>query len=184
MADYSKRKDKSGAGKLEPLNPQEALEYLERKQEEESVDAPEENGNGNGAAMDKAAKEAQLLGSTKEAIQLRMAEIRGELLLRKAELKGQIDTIKASESAKEKAGKHLAVFGAFYLCLLVLAFLGSVQFTDGENLAIVATLITLVVTQISSILKGITDVAEKRDPTELMHDIVQQQLENDHEKER
>ena len=130
---------------------------------------------------DKAAKEAQLLGSTKEAIQLRMAEIRGELLLRKAELQGRIREIKATESAKEVGGKHLAKFGAFYLCLLVLAFLFSVQFTNGENLAIVATLITLVVTQISSILKGITDVAEKRDPTELMHDIVQQQLENDHE---
>ena len=185
MADYSKRKDKSGAGKLEPLNPQEALEYLERKQEEEdAANAPSPKENGGTETMDKAAKEAHLLGSTKEAIQLRMAEIKGELLLRKAELKGQIDTIKASESTKKKAGKHLAVFGAFYLCLLVLAFLGSVQFTDGENLAIVATLITLVVTQISSILKGITDVAEKRDPTELMHDIVQQQLENDHEKER
>ncbi len=136
------------------------------------------DGNGNAG---KEAKEAQLLASTKEAIQLRMAEIKGELLLKKAELKGQIDVIKATESAKEVSGKHLAKFGAFYLCLLVLAFLFSVRFTNGENLAIVATLITLVVTQISSILKGITDVAERRDPTELMHDIVQQQLENEHE---
>ena len=140
---------------------------------------PPPNGNGNG---DKSAKEAQLLGSTKEAIQLRMAELKSELALRKAELNGRLREIKATESAKEVGGKHISKFGAFYLCLLVLAFLGSVQFTDGENLAIVATLITLVVTQISSILKGITDVAEKRDPTELMHDIVQQQLENDHEK--
>ena len=94
-------------------------------------------------------------------------------------LKGQIDTIKATESAKEKAGKHLAVFGAFYLCLLVLAFLGSVQFTNGENLAIVATLITLVVTQISAILKGITDVSEPKDPVELMSDIVHKQIDKD-----
>ena len=158
------------------IPPEEATKIIEEQEAPYKVPAP--NGNG-----DKAAKEAQLLASTKEAIQLRMAEIKGELLLRKAELKGQIDVIKATESAKEVSGKHLAKFGAFYLCLLVLAFLGSVQFTDGENLAIVATLITLVVTQISSILKGITDVAEKRDPTELMHDIVQQQLENDHDKD-
>jgi len=127
-------------------------------------------------SVDKDAKEAQLLGSTKEAIALRRAEIEGEIRLRKANLKGQIDTIKATESAKEKAGKHLAVFGAFYLCLLVLAFLGSVQFTDGENLAIVATLITLVVTQISAILKGITDVSEPKDPVELMSDIVHKHI--------
>jgi hypothetical protein len=157
---------------------EEATKIIEEQEAPYKVPPPP-NGNG-----DKAAKEAQLLGSTKEAIQLRMAEIRGELLLRKAELQGRIREIKATESAKEVGGKHLAKFGAFYLCLLVLAFLFSVQFTNGENLAIVATLITLVVTQISSILKGITDVAEKRDPTELMHDIVQQQLENEHEEKK
>jgi len=163
--------------------------YLEPEQASKIVNGgdppykvPEENGNGNG--MDKAAKEAQLLGSTKEAIQLKMAELKSTLALRKAELSGRIKEIRATESAKEVGGKHLAKFGAFYLCLLVLAFLLSVQYMDGENLAIVATLITLVVTQISSILKGITDVAEKRDPTELMHDIVQQQLENDHEEKK
>ena len=165
----------------EPLTPKEAIKIIEDGPPyvvpvEEPVTSKRPPLNG-----DMAAKEAQLLASTKEAIQLRMAEIKGELLLKRAELKGQIDVIKATESAKEVSGKHLAKFGAFYLCLLVLAFLGSVQFTDGENLAIVATLITLVVTQISSILKGITDVAERRDPTELMHDIVQQQLENEHE---
>ena len=161
------------------IEPEEAVKIVE--EQEAPYKVPPTNGNSNG---DKAAKEAQLLGSTKEAIQLRMAEIRGELLLRKAELQGRIREIKATESAKEVGGKHLAKFGAFYLCLLVLAFLFSVQFTNGENLAIVATLITLVVTQISSILKGITDVAEKRDPTELMHDIVQQQLENEHEEKK
>ena len=135
------------------------------------------------AATDKAAKEAQLLGSTKEAIQLRMAEIRGELLLRKAELKGQIDTIKATESGKEKASKHLAVFGAAYLCICVLGFLVAMGNMQGESIAVAATLITLVVTQLSSILKTVVDHKEQKNPTELMHDIVQQQLENEHEKE-
>ena len=152
------------------IEPEEAVEIIENGEPFKVKPAPSAN---------KDEKEAQLLGSTKEAIALRRAEIEGEIRLRKANLKGQIDTIKATESAKEKAGKHLAVFGAFYLCLLVLAFLGSVQFTDGENLAIVATLITLVVTQISAILKGITDVSEPKDPVELMSDIVHKQIDKD-----
>ena len=166
---------------MEQLTPEEALEIINREADKVIEKKEKEaNGNGNGHNNgDRGAKEAQLLGSTKEAIALRRAEIEGEIRLRKANLKGQIDTIKATESAKEKAGKHLAVFGAFYLCLLVLAFLGSVQFTDGENLAIVATLITLVVTQISAILKGITDVSEPKDPVELMSDIVHKQIDKD-----
>tara|TARA_R110001583_G_scaffold139494_1_gene291686 strand:- start:47 stop:532 length:486 start_codon:yes stop_codon:yes gene_type:complete len=152
------------------IEPEEAVEIIENGEPFKVKPAPSAN---------KDEKEAQLLGSTKEAIALRRAEIEGEIRLRKANLKGQIDTIKATESAKEKAGKHLAVFGAFYLCLLVLAFLGSVQFTNGENLAIVATLITLVVTQISAILKGITDVSEPKDPVELMSDIVHKQIDKD-----
>ncbi len=155
------------------IEPEEAVEIIENG--EPYKVKPEE-------ATDKAAKEAQLLGSTKEAIQLRMAEIRGELLLRKAELKGQIDTIKATESGKEKASKHLAVFGAAYLCICVLGFLVAMGNMQGESIAVAATLITLVVTQLSSILKTVVDHKEQKNPTELMHDIVQQQLENDHEK--
>ena len=158
---------------MEPLDPEEAIELLEKNKKTE----PNGNGNGNGHSdADRAAKEAQLLGSTKEAIELRKAEINGEIKLMQCKLKGEIDTIKAQESAKEKAGKHLAVFGAFYLCLMVLAFLVSVQYITADNLAIVATLITLVVTSISGILKGISDTPEPKDPVELMHDIVQKQL--------
>ena len=164
---------------MEPLTPEEALEIL-NKEADKIVDQKKNgNGNGNGNGhddADRAAKEAALLGSTKEAIALRKAEITGEIKLRQAELKGSIDTIKAKESAKEKAGKHLAVFGALYLCMMVLAFLGSVTFIPQDNLAIVATLITLVVTSLSGILKGISDTPEPKDPVELMHDIVQKQL--------
>ena len=60
--------------------------------------------------------------------------------------------------------------------MMVLAFLGSVTFLSADNLAIVATLITLVVTSLSGILKGISDTPEPKDPVELMHDIVQKQL--------
>jgi hypothetical protein len=164
------KKNNTNENEVQPLTPKEAIELLEKKKKPE--DTP--SGNGNGGS--KAEKEAQLLGSTKEAIQLRKAEIDGEIRLNQAKWKAQIDTIKAQETAKEKAGKHLAVFGAFYLCLMVLAFLLSVQYITNENLAIVATLITLVVTSISGILKGISDTPEPKDPVELMHDIVQKQL--------
>ena len=187
-------KDNPNQDNMDPLTPEEALKYLQKKQAEkeewENTGKPTEggsngssngngriNGNGNGAVNgDRGAKEAQLLGSTKEAIALRKAEIEGEIKLRKAELKGEIDIIGARETAKEKAGKHLAVFGALYLCMMVLAFLGSVTFIPQDNLAIVATLITLVVTSLSGILKGISDTPEPKDPVELMHDIVQKQL--------
>ena len=153
------------------LSPEEATEIIENG---EPYKVPKENGNG--GHIDKAAKEAQLLGSTKEAIALRKAEIEGEIKLNRAKWKAEIDMVRAEETAKEKAGKHLAVFGALYLCILVLAFLVSVQYITNENLAIVATLITLVVTSLSAILKGISDTPEPKDPVELMHDIVQRQL--------
>ena len=167
MADYKKNEN----GKLEPLNPQEALDYLEKKKMEKDGDTPPEP-----AISDKAGKEAQLLGSTKEAIALRKAEISGQIRLREAELKGAIDTIKANESAKEKAGKHLAVFGAAYLCLCVLGFLVSMSMLTPEAIGIAATLITLVVTQLSSILKVVVETKEPKDPVQLMSEIVHKTL--------
>ena len=83
---------------MEPLTPDEAIELLEKNKNSEGTP----NGNGNGNS--KAEKEAQLLGSTKEAIALRRAEIDGEIKLNKAKWKAEIDTIKANESAKEKSG--------------------------------------------------------------------------------
>ena len=171
MADYKKNDN----GKLDPLSPQEALDYLEKKKREQDGDPVETD---NGIPLDKGAKEAALLGSTKEAIQLRRAEIDGEIRLRKANLKGQIDTIKASESAKEKAGKHLAVFGALYLCTIVCAFLGSMSMLSSESIAVAATLITLVVTQLSSILKTVVDTKEPKDPVELMSDVAHKAMGN------
>jgi hypothetical protein len=164
MADYKKNEN----GKLEPLNPQEALDYLEKKKQgKEGAPLP---------AADRGSKEAQLLGSTKEAIALRKAEIAGQIKLREAELKGEIDTIKANESAKEKAGKHLAVFGAAYLCLCVLGFLVSMSMLTPEAIGIAATLITLVVTQLSSILKVVVETKEPKDPVQLMSEIVHKTL--------
>tara|TARA_R100001082_G_scaffold111273_1_gene94636 strand:+ start:14858 stop:15388 length:531 start_codon:yes stop_codon:yes gene_type:complete len=169
---------KKKSSKKDYLSPEEASEIVENGS---PYKVPQENGNG--GHIDKAAKEAQLLGSTKEAIALRKAEIDGEIKLSRAKWKAQIDTIEAQKTAKEVAGIHLAKFGALYLCLMVLAFLGSVTFIPGDNLAIVATLITLVVTSLSAILKGISDTPEPKDPVELMHDIVQKQLSTYHDEE-
>ena len=155
-----------------PLTPDEAVEIIDKGAPYKIKDKPEGN-------LDKGAKEAQLLGSTKEAIALRRAEIDGEIRLRKANLKGQIDTIKASESAKEKAGKHLAVFGALYLCTCTIAFLFSMSMLTSESIAVAATLITLVVTQLASILKTVVDTKEPKDPVELMSEIVHVTLGNE-----
>ena len=171
MPNYKKSYDKKGNVKLTELTPEEAKALLEEqenaklREEKPSEAAPP-------AAGGMAAKEAALLGSTKEAIALRKAEIDGEIRLRQANLKGQIDTIRASETAKERAGKHLAVFGALYLCTCTIAFLFAMSMLDTESIAVAATLITLVVTQLASILKTVVDTKEPKDPVELMSDIV------------
>tara|TARA_R110000824_G_scaffold208418_1_gene394190 strand:+ start:309 stop:842 length:534 start_codon:yes stop_codon:yes gene_type:complete len=174
MADYEKTYDKKGNVKLRELSPEEAIEYIDRKKAENAAPpaAPP-------AAADRDGKEAQLLGSTKEAIALRKAEIDGEIRLRQANLKGQIDTIRASETAKERAGKHLAVFGALYLCTCVIAFLYSMSILNTDSIAVAATLITLVVTQLSSILKTVVETKEPKDPVELMSEIVHVTLGNE-----
>jgi hypothetical protein len=166
MADYRK----NSKGKLVPLTPEEALAM--REKEKKSSPAPQHNG-------DRASKEAQLLGSTKEAIALRKAEINGEIKLLQSKLRGEIDNIKASETAKERAGKHLAVFGALYLCTCTIAFLFSMSVLDTDSIAVAATLVTLVVTQLASILKTVVDTKEPKDPVELMSEIVHVTLGNE-----
>ena len=168
MANYKKTYDKKGNVKLTELTPEEAVEIIdEGAPYKVKVNEP----------LDRGAKEAKLLGSTKEAIALRKAEIAGKIKLRQAELKGEIDTIKANESAKEKAGKHLAVFGAAYLTLCTVFFIGMMALLPtGESIAVAATLVTLVVTQIASILKTVVDTKEPRDPVELMSEIVHKTL--------
>lgn len=117
---------------------------------------------------DKSAKEAQLLANTKEAIALKVTEGRLE-----------VQKIKALESAKEVAGKHLAKFGAFYLMIMVLVFIISSSYLPGDSIAVIAGLVTLVVTNISGILKSIsTDEAEVKDPIELMYDIAEKNSES------
>tara|TARA_R100000501_G_C2622434_1_gene115621 strand:+ start:1564 stop:2268 length:705 start_codon:yes stop_codon:yes gene_type:complete len=100
------------------------------------------------------------------------------IALKQIESKTTIDKIRAEESSKEVAGKHLAKMGAFYLLILVLAFIGSVTLLPNEAVAVVAGLITLVVTNLSQILKGIVETKEQKDPIELMYDVAEKNLES------
>jgi len=112
--------------------------------------------------------------NTKEAIAIETT--RGRL---------RVQEIVAHESSKEVAGKHLAKAGAIYLLILVLAFIGSVTVLPAESVAVVAGLITLVVTNLSTILKGIVETKEQKDPIELMYDIAEKNSEicqQEHEK--
>tara|TARA_R100000152_G_C6772989_1_gene200139 strand:- start:1449 stop:1775 length:327 start_codon:yes stop_codon:yes gene_type:complete len=91
-------------------------------------------------------------------------DTRAELMLREVEAKAEIAKLKATESAKDTASKHLAQFAGLYLLILVLAFIGTVAFIESEAIAVVAGLVTLVVTNLSTILKSI--VEEKAEDTE------------------
>ena len=122
------------------------IEEIKARRKEE-----EQNGNGHHIAK-----------NTREAIDLKKAE--GDI---------QIALTKATEGSKEVAGKHLAKAGAVYLLILVLSFIYSVQTLPNEAVAVVAGLITLVVTNLSTILKGITETKEAKDPIELMYDIAE-----------
>lgn len=84
-------------------------------------------------------------------------DTRAEVLLREVEAKAKLAEIKASQSASELAAIHLSQFAGLYLLILVLAFVGSCLFIPADSIAVVAGLITLVVTSLSSILKSIVD---------------------------
>jgi len=91
------------------------------------------------------------------ALKLKEAEGRVEVEKLQAESDARIRELLIKESAKETASKHLAKFAGLYLLILVLAFIGSIKFIPSESIAVVAGLITLVVTSLSTILKGIVE---------------------------
>jgi hypothetical protein len=95
------------------------------------------------------------------ALKLKEAEGRVEVDKLNAESDAKFRELLIKESAKETASKHLAKFAGLYLLILVLAFIGSIKFIPSESIAVVAGLITLVVTNLSTILKGIVENGEK-----------------------
>ena len=97
------------------------------------------------------------------ALKLKEAEGRVEVEKLNAESDAKFRELLIKESAKETASKHLAKFAGFYLTFLVCTFIFSIQFVPETSIAVVAGLITLVVTNLSTILKGIVENGEGRD---------------------
>ena len=91
------------------------------------------------------------------ALKLKEAEGKVQVEKLQAEADAKFRELKIKESSKEVAAKHLAKFAGFYLTFLVLAFIFSIHFVPAESIAVVAGLVTLVVTNLSTILKGIVE---------------------------
>ena len=100
------------------------------------------------------------------ALKLKEAEGRVEVDKLQAESDAKFRELLIKESAKETASKHLAKFAGLYLLILVLAFIGSIKFIPSESIAVVAGLITLVVTSLSTILKGIVENGQGKEEKE------------------
>jgi len=91
------------------------------------------------------------------ALRLKEAEGRVEVEKLNAESDAKFKELLIKENAKETAAKHLAKFAGLYLTFLVSLFIFSIKFVPPESIAVVAGLITLVVTNLSMILKNIVE---------------------------
>jgi len=97
------------------------------------------------------------------AIKLKEAEGRAAVEMKQTESDAMFRELLIKESAKETAAKHLAKFAGIYLTFLVVTFIFSIKFIPSESIAVVAGLITLVVTNLSTILKGIVEDGKKEE---------------------
>lgn len=82
-------------------------------------------------------------------------EIRADSARRKDELRAEIARMRGMMTAREAASKHVATYSGAYMTLLVLSFLGAVKYLDESSVAVVAGLITLCVTSITSLLRAV-----------------------------
>ena len=80
---------------------------------------------------------------------------REEARARRMEAKLELAKMKVGMNAREAASKHLATFAGLYMTVMVMSFLVSVKYLDADLIAVVAGLITLVVTSISALLRSI-----------------------------
>lgn len=90
---------------------------------------------------------------------VRLKETEGKIEIDKYEIEteARFKELAITESAKEVASKHLAKFAGLYLTFLVALFIFSIKFVPAESIAVVAGLITLVVTNLSTILRHIVE---------------------------
>ncbi len=95
------------------------------------------------------------------AVRLKEAEGKIEIQRYELETAAKFRELEITESAQEVASKHLAKFAGLYLIFLVSLFIFSIRFFPSESLAVVAGLITLVVTNMSTILKHIVENGKK-----------------------
>ena len=93
----------------------------------------------------------------KSAVKLKETEAKADERMKVTENKARMQELIFKETAKESASKHLAKFAGIYLTFLVLAFIFSIKFIPESSIAVVAGLITLVVSNLSTILKGIVE---------------------------
>ena len=94
---------------------------------------------------------------------VRLKETEGKIQNERLEIErdAHFKELEITESAKEVASKHLAKFAGIYLTFLVALFIASIKFVPESSVAVVAGLITLVVTNLSSILKHIVENGKK-----------------------
>ncbi len=76
------------------------------------------------------------------------------------------------ENSKDVACKHLAKFAGFYIVVMVVFFIFASLSLPAEKIAVVAGLITMVVTGLLTILKGITDTNDKDPMISIVRDLI------------
>ena len=93
----------------------------------------------------------------------------------------EIKKIKALESGREKSKKHLAQFAGLYLTVLVALFLYATQNLNAEALAVVASIISIVIVNLSAVLNQVVSEEEPNDPTEMAMNLLDKTIVLDHE---
>ena len=87
----------------------------------------------------------------------RVIDTRAEVLLQEVAAKAKLAEIKASKTAAELAAEKLPVWCVLAVTTCVVLFLFATMYIPSENVAVLASLITMVVASFTGILRSITD---------------------------
>lgn len=119
-------------------------------------------------SLDKPIKKVVRVEDLATTVRLKKVQAKAEAATRKVEAEArreqaklELQKLKLRMTAREAAARHLANFAGLYMFLCVIAFLFAVSTLEGDLVAVVAGLITLVVTQVSALLRSI--VTEGKD---------------------
>jgi predicted component of type VI protein secretion system len=83
------------------------------------------------------------------------AEAKDAAQAQRFQAKLELAKLRVRMTARESASKHIAVFGPFYLLLLVGAFLFAINYIPESQISVVSALLTLLVTSIAANLRSI-----------------------------